>query len=443
MALTGLQIYKLLPMTNCRECGFPTCLAFAMKLAAKQVALDQCPYVTPEAQEKLQQASRPPVELVTIGKDDEKVEIGRETVLFRHLDTFVHSCALAVTVEEDDPRRGERVRAIQNLQWERIGQTFGVEMIALVEKSGRPEAFAGFVEETLKNSDRSPVLVSDSPECLAAALEKSAGRRPLIHAATVENLPRTAELARAADCPLVVRGRGLDETAELSRQAREAGVKELVLDTSPLDIFTALQDQVRIRRFALNKLFRPLGYPTLARLPAREPLSSTLDAVALVAKYAAVLVTDLIESEYLFPLLTMRQNIYTDPQKPDQVEPGLYPINNPGRDAPLLVTTNFSLTYFTVRGEIENSRVGSLLLVIDTEGTSVLTAWAADKLNPRVIKQALEKTAAAGAIDQKRLVLPGYVAVLSGKLEEESGWEVKVGPREASGIPRYLRNFSS
>jgi acetyl-CoA decarbonylase/synthase complex subunit gamma len=178
-------------------------------------------------------------------------------------------------------------------------------------------------------------------------------------------------------------------------------------------------------------------------LPARESLSSVLDAAALVAKYAAVLVTDLIEPECLFPLLTARQNIYTDPQKPVQVEPGLYPINNPGRDAPLLVTTNFSLTYFTVRGEIENSRVGSLLLVIDTEGTSVLTAWAADKLNPRVINQALEKTDAAGAIDQKRLVLPGYVAVLSGKLEEESGWEVKVGPREASGIPRYLRNFSA
>ncbi len=443
MALTGLDIYKLLPKTNCGDCGLPTCLAFAMKLAAKQARLEKCPHVSPEAAEKLQQASRPPIELVTIGTGENRVELGNETVLFRHLQTFRHPTAIAVTVDENDPGGEERLRTVNSLRWERVGEEFGAEMIALVEKSGDPESFAGFAERTLGNTKLCPVMVSDSPDCLEAALKVCGDRRPLLYAAGADNFDRLVELAKRFDCPLAIRGRGTDETAELSERAAESGLRQLVLDTSPPDTAAAIQDQTRIRRFALDKLFRPFGYPTLVRLDGGDPFSEALSAAALAAKYASILITGLTAREYLFPLLTARQNIFTDPQKPVQVEPGLYPVNDPGRDAPVLVTTNFSLTYFIVRGEIESSRIGAHLLVTDTEGTSVLTAWAADKLNPGVIARGLEDTGAAGKVDRRRLVLPGYVAVLSGKVEEETGWEVNVGPREASGITGYLKRLVS
>lgn len=444
MALTGLDIYKLLPKTNCGDCGSPTCLAFAMKLASKQTSLDGCPHVSDEAKAELGSASQPPIRLVTIGTGDRKVELGNETVLFRHEETFYHQTALAIRLNEDDPEAESRLEDINKLHFVRVGEDISVDLVALTEESGDPEKYSTFVERCGADTNLAFILISRSPDCLKAALKKAGDTRPLIHAATGENFEEMAGLARQYSCPLAVRGEGPKETARLAARIKELGVEDLVLDTSPASLRDELADQVIIRRQALKNHFRPLGYPTIAYTDsATNKFSQALEASVFIAKYAAIVVTDLAEPEYILSLLTARQNIYTDPQKPIQVEPKLYEVGSPDRSSPLLVTTNFSLTYFTVEGEVEASRVPAYLLIVDTEGTSVLTAWAADKFNAETITQALNESGVAEKLDHKNLVLPGYVAVLSGKLEDESGWKVLVGPKEASGIPKFLKTKRS
>jgi len=440
MALTGLDIYKLLPKTNCGDCGSPTCLAFAMKLAGKQASLEACPHASEEAREALGAAARPPISLVTIGAGERRVELGNETVLFRHQETFYHQTALAVRVRENDPEREDRMRGIKDLHFTRVGEEISVDLAALEEESGDPEKYAAFAEKCQEETGLPAVLISASPSCLRAGLEKIAGSRPLLCPKTPEKIEEFAALAKEFSCPLAVGGKTPEETAELSRRAREAGAEDLVLLTRATGLGEKLADLTVIRRQALRKQFRPLGYPAMAFTdPDADPFAQALEAAVLIAKYAALVVTDLRRPEYLLALLTARQNIYTDPQKPIQVEPKLYPVGAVDRNSPLLVTTNFSLTYFTVEGEIEASRIPSYLLVVDTEGTSVLTAWAADKFNAAAITRALENSGAADMLAHRKLVLPGYVAVLSGKVEEESGWTVAVGPREASGIPKFLK----
>ena len=442
MALTGLDIYKLLPKKNCGECGSPTCLAFAMKLAAKKVSLEDCPYVSDEAKSALGSASQPPIRLVKIGVGDQLIELGNETVLFRHEETFYHETAVAIRIKEGDPSAGERIKLIERLHFERVGMEIGVNLIALEETSGDPASFAAFAADMAGQSDLGLVLLSSSADCLRAALENVKERLPLLSSGGHENYRELAELARESGCPLVVKGAGPEETAKLAEEVKDLGVENLILDTSPPDLRQALFDQTAIRRQAIKKNFHSLGYPTLAFTSGRDKFSDALEAAIYVSKYVSVLITDLIEPEYILPILTARQNIYTNPQKPIQMEPKLYPIGTPDTDSPVLVTTNFSLTYFTVAGEIESSRIAAYLLVVDTEGTSVLTAWAADKFNPKTIAAAMEKYQLAAQVSHKNLIIPGYVAVLSGKLEEESGWNILVGPKEASGIPKFLKTLN-
>lgn len=440
MALTGLDIYKLLPKTNCGDCGSPTCLAFAMKLAAKQASLDSCPHASEEAKAALGAAARPPIRLVTIGTGEGRVEIGNETVLFRHQETFYHQSGVAVRVREGDPDREEKLSGVKNLRFIRVGEEIAVDLVALEEESGDPEKYAAFVSRSREETGLPAVLISNSLPCLRAALERIGKSRPLICPTAPGEMEKFAALAAEFSCPLAAGGESVEDTASLAGRVAESGVEDLVLLVGTGNLARKLADLTVIRRQALRKQFRPLGYPAIAFTDFQvDPFSQALEAAVLTAKYAAIVVADLDRPEYLLPLLTARQNIYTDPQKPIQVEPKLYPVGTPDRNSPLLVTTNFSLTYFTVEGEIEASRIGAYLLVVDTEGTSVLTAWAADKFNAAAITRALQNSGAAELLDHKKMILPGYVAVLSGKVEEESGWTVEVGPREASGIPKFLK----
>ncbi len=440
MGLTGLDIYKLLPKTNCGDCGSPTCLAFAMKLAAKQASLDSCPHASEEAKAALGAAARPPIRLVTIGTSEKKVEIGNETVLFRHQETFHHQSGIAVRVREGDPARAGRLAAVKELRFTRVGEEIAVDLVALEEESGEPEKYAGFVSQGREATGLPAVLISNSLPCLRAALEKIGQSRPLLCPTSAREIGEFAALAAEFSCPLVVGGESAEATADLAGRAAASGAEDLVLLAGGGNLAGKLADLTIIRRQALRKQFRPLGYPAIAFTDFRaDPFSQALEAAVLTAKYASVVVTGLDRPEYLLALLTARQNIYTDPQNPIPVEPKLYPGGTPTRNSPRLVTTNFSLTYFTVEGEIEASRIGAYLLVVDTEGTSVLTAWAADKFNAATIARALAGSGAADLLDHKKMILPGYVAVLSGKVEEESGWTVEVGPREASGIPKFLK----
>ena len=442
MALSGLEIFKLLPKTNCGDCGRPTCLAFAMAMAQKKASLEECPHVGDEAKEALGAASAPPIKLVTIGTGEGALQIGEENVLFRHDEKFYHPAGVAITVSDEleGAALEERLAAANDLRFHRVGTDIAVDLIEVRNDSGDPEKFTAAVAQVASAVDFHLMLVSPAPEALKSALtDELAARRPLLCEATPENWEAVAALAAGKNCPLGVRADGLESLAELTDKIKAAGVSEIVLDVTAGAPLETLANLTRVRRLALKRAFRPLGFPTLARAPAGDPENEVAWASTFVAKYAGIVVTQCVDKAQILPLLTVRQNIYTDPQKPVQVEPGLYPVGEPGPDAPLMFTTNFSLTYYSVEGEVEASRVPSYILAVDTEGLSVLTAYSGDKLNEEVVRKALEQAKAEEVVNHHKLIIPGYVAVLSGKLEEETGWEILVGPKEASQLPNYLQ----
>ncbi len=445
MAMSGLQIYKLLPKTNCKDCGFPTCLAFAMKLAAKQVELDACPHVSDEAKDALSAASAPPVRLVKIGSGDHQFQVGNETVLFRHEKTFFNQPGLALRIKdtEDADAIAAKVRAVSNYRVERVGIDMTFSAIAIENASGDAATFAGVVEAVRAQTKLPFVLISDNANHLKTALEKEGGHKPLLHAATADNWEAMAGVAKAGGASLVVRSRdGLEELADLTNKLGNAGVADLVLDPGSRDLAASLAQMTQIRRLALKKNFRPLGFPMIAFSGevADTEEGEIVAASQYIAKYAGVVVMDRFDPAIAYPLLTLRLNIFTDPQKPISVDPGIYEFNSPTADSPLLTTTNFSLTYFSVAGELDGSGMPAWLLICDAEGMSVLTAWAAGKFDAETIAKAVKSFGAGDKISHRKITLPGHVAVLSGELEEElPGWEIQVGPREAVDIPAYLR----
>ncbi len=442
MALTGLQIYKMLPQTNCKECGFPTCLAFAMKLAQKGTELANCPYVSEETKAALDAAAAPPIRLAKIGAGDRAFEVGNETVMFRHEKTFVHPAGIVVRVADDDPALGDLAATIAAYEVERVGLTFKVDGIAVDNVSGDAGTFANAVATVHARAAGLPlVLKSGDHLAMEGALAIVGGERPLIHAATATNCQAMAELTKKHGCALAVRAEGgdLSALADLTAAAQGAGVEDLVLDPGVDAPTSALAAFTQLRRLALKKNMRGLGFPIIA-FCAGTPAEQAIAATAAIAKYAGVVVLDGFDPALIYTLVTLRLNVYTDPQKPIQMEPKLYEVGTPTKDSPLFVTTNFSLTYFTVAGEIEAGGIPVWLLVADADGMSVLTAWAAGKFDAEKIAKSVNATGIGDRLSHKKLVLPGFVAGLSGEVEEElPGWEILVGPREAVEIPSYLK----
>jgi acetyl-CoA decarbonylase/synthase complex subunit gamma len=446
MALTGIEIFKLLPKTNCGDCGVPTCLAFAMNLAAGKAELSACPHVSDEAKEKLSEASAPPILPATIGVGDRALKIGGETVMFRHEKRFENQTGIAILISDtmDDAEVDARVEKFKTLEYERVGLTLRPDLIAIKADSGDAAKFEALVNKVKGKSDGAIILMSDNPDILAAGLKASADRKPLLYAATKDNLDSVANLAKENDCPVAVKASGLEELAELTEKLTAAGLKNIVIDSGARTVRQVLEDQIVIRSAALNKKFRPLGYPTIV-LPSEmtdNPMKEALIASIFIAKYAGIIVLSDFKGESLFPLLVERLNIYTDPQRPLATTEGIYEINNPDENSPLMVTTNFSLTYFLVSGYIETSKIPGWLLVKDTEGLSVMTAWAAGKFSADIIAPFVKKSGIMDKIKHHKLIIPGYSAAESGGLEEElDGWEILVGPREGAHIPGYLKTW--
>ena len=445
MALTGIQIYKFLPKTNCKKCGFPTCLAFAMKLASGQAELSKCPDVSDEAKGKLEAASRPPMRLVTIGAGEKKIEAGGETVVFRHDKAFFHPAALVVKVKDTASAEevGKTVEEVTGYSVERVGMTFGMDGIAIRNESGDAATFAACVEAVKAKTDLPLILMATDPASMSAALDKDGDAKPAIYAATKDKIDQMIELAKKSSCPLAIRSSdGLSELAELSEKASGAGLEDLILDPGTRGFGDSLVTLTQMRRLALKKAFRPMGYPTIT-FPGEAASSLEEEAVLAgqhIAKYGGIVVLDRFSPALAYPLLTLRLNIYTDPQKPIQMKPGIYPIGEPKDTSPLCVTTNFSLTYFSIAGELESSGWPSWLTVCDTEGLSVLTAWSAGKFDAERIAKTVKEHDAAAKVSQKRLILPGKVAVLRGELEDElPDWQIMVGPPEAMDIGGYLK----
>ncbi|MEI6450482.1 MAG: acetyl-CoA decarbonylase/synthase complex subunit gamma [Actinomycetes bacterium] len=448
MALTGLAIYKLLPKTNCKECGFPTCLAFAMKLAQKGAELDKCPYVSDEARTALDAASAPPIKLVAIGAGERAFEIGNEVVLFRHEKTFYHQPGLVVRVKSDDPQLAETAARVAGYEVERVGMKLRLDGLAVQHAGGDAAAYAAAVAAARAAAPGLPlVLMSGDAAAIAAALSGgAAAEKPLVHAAAGSAWQAMAEVAAKYGCPLAVRAEAGDLAglAELSAKVRGAGVEDIVLDPGTTGLAGDLAAFTQLRRLALKKGARALGFPIFALATAPTWQAELARATQAVVKYAGVVVVDHLEPAAVYALLTLRQNIYTDPQKPIQMEPKLYEIGSAGPASPLLITTNFSLTYFSVAGEVESAGVPAWLLVADSDGQSVLTAWAAGKFDAEKIARTVKDSGIESRISHKKLVIPGHVAGLSGEVEEElPGWQIMVGPRDAVDIPNYLKNVWS
>jgi len=436
MALSGIQIYKLLPHTNCKECGFPTCLAFAMKLAAKQVELSACPYVTPESKAQLAESAAPPIRLVSLKADGHEAKAGNEVVLYRHEKTFYNRPGLFVKVSDslEIEALKSQVSLANAFSVNYVGIELSLDGFAVESTSSDPLKFAAAVQAVRQVTKLPLILINRAPAVLAEGLKHLAGENPLLYAADSANWEAMADLAKTSAASLVVAASSLDELADLTEKIKARGVENLVLHPEAKTLGQELVMNTQIRRLAVKKNFRPLGFPTLA-----FPKTSTA-AVQAITKYAGFIVLDQFTPELAYPLLVLRQNIYTDPQKPIQVQPGLYEINTPRPEDPVLVTTNFSITYFSVANEVEGSGLPAWLLVTDAEGMSVLTAWAAGKFDAERIAKSVRSFNVAEKVSRKRLVIPGHVAVLSGELEEElPGWEIRVGPREAVDIPAFMK----
>jgi len=445
MPLTGIEIYKFLPKTNCKECGFPTCLAFAMKLVTKSVELSLCPYVSEESKKALEAASRPPIRLVTIGSSDKKIEVGNEVVLFRHEKTFYHRPGIVVRLKDNQPvdELARLIDEVANYKVERVGLELRLNGFAIENDSKDGGNFVKCVELVRSKTDLPLILMSSDPSTMGQALEKVANSKPLIYAATKENCDGMVGLAKKHQCPLAVyEAEGLDQLAALVEKVTNAGVEDVVLDPGARDFGQSLSTLTQIRRLALKKSFRPVGYPviTFPGEPTTTPEEEAILAGQQIAKYAGIIVLDRFSPAMSYPLLTLRLNIYTDPQKPIQLAPGIYEIGSPKPESPLCVTTNFSLTYFSIAGELESSGFPSWLLVCDTEGLSVLTSWAAGKFDADKIAKTVKQFNVAEKISHRRVIIPGHVAVLRGELEEElPDWKIMVGPREAVDVGGFLK----
>jgi acetyl-CoA decarbonylase/synthase complex subunit gamma len=448
MALSGIDIFKMLPKTNCQECGVPTCMAFAMKLAAGQAELDACPYVTDEAKEKLEEASAPPIRPVVIGVGEKALKVGGETVLFRHEKTFINSpgIGLLITDTMDEADVDARLKKFKDIEYERVGLYLSADIIALKDTSGDAAKLIKLIEKAKALDLTTLVLMSDSTDVMAEAVKASVDLKPLIYAATAANVDEMGKIALENNCPIAIKGNSLDEIAELSTKLTDMKIKDIVIDTGARTLKQSFDDHITLRRAALVDKNRTLGFPTIV-FPCEmtsDPIKEAIFASTFVPKYGGIIILSEVEGHNLFPLALQRMNIYTDPQRPMATSEGIYEINNPDENSPVLITSNFSLTYFIVSGEIESSQVPTWLLIKDTEGLSVLTAWAAGKFVADAIAPFVKKSGIEEKINHKKIIIPGAAATISGELDEELGdWEVQIGPREGAHITPFLKNWAN
>lgn len=447
MALTGIQILKMLPKKNCGECDIPTCLAFAMKVAAGQSEIDACPYVSDEAKETINEASAPPIRTVKIGAGDDSLALGGETVMFRHEKRFENPTGIGVLVTTDmsDEDVDGRIERFDKLEYERVGVIMKADIIAVKDAKNDEGSFTALVQKVLDGSKRANILLmSDTPAHLAAGAKLCGERTPLLYGATLDNSSDMAQVSKDVNAPLAVKASNIDNCIEIADSLIAAGLKDLIIDTGARTIKAALEDSVVARRAAVNARNKQLGFPTLT-FPCEmtdDPMMEAMIASILIAKYAGIVILSDLQGDILFPLFLERMNLFTDPQRPMVVSEDIYPLTGPGDDSPVIITCNFSLTYFIVSGEIEGSKVPSWLLIKDTEGLSVLTAWAAGKFGADLIAQFVKKSGIEDKVKHRDLIIPGYLASIKGELEEElPDWNIIIGPREAGHLPVFLKEW--
>ena len=441
MAVKGLDIFKLSPKKNCKECGSPTCMAFCMKVAQGAVPITKCPYMSEEAIALLSEATAPPMQTITVGAH----KLGGETVMMRHEKTLVNRNLFAATLCTcmDDATVEARLEGIKKVDYERIGEREMVECV-FVHDAGDCAKFVELCKKAAVLPDRTVIIDTKDVETAKAAVEAIKDNKPILNGANKDTFAAMNEIAKAAGLVLGVSGTDLSELHDTVAALEKAGNKNLILDVTAPTIKETFANAVLVRRTAIKDGDRTFGYPSIVNLGVLcnhdEHLETALAAM-FVVKYGSIIVMDKVGYAEALPLYGLRQNIFTDPQKPMKVAPGIYPINGAGPDDPCALTVDFALTYFLVSGELERSKVPVNLLITDASGMSVLTAWAAGKFSSTSVKKFFDEFDIASKINNRTLIIPGKVAVMKGEIQDKlPEWNVVVGTREAVELVKYLRD---
>lgn len=447
MALNGMQIYKMLPKKNCKECGFPTCLAFAMKLSQGATQAEKCPYMSEEAKNNLAEATAPPMKTVKFGAGDKTYSLGGETVLFRHEKTFVNKPRFAVIFDDNmsDAEIDKKIKDINSINYTRINEQMYVEIAAFRCSSQDKSKFISLIKKVTDSCNKVvPMIITENPDIASKVIEEFTNLGPIVYGANEQNYEAMVDIAKKHNLLLGVKAQDQIKLYDLVQKIQNAGYKELLLDAGSRSLKSAFDDMVNIRRTALLSQDRTFGYPTVAFVceMTKDKMMEVAMATLFIEKYASIIVLNDMDYSMALPLFALRQNIYTDPQRPMRIEQGIYKIGQADEESPLLVTVDFALTYFIVSGEVERSKVPSWILIPDAGGYSVLTAWASGKFNAKSIAKAVKDFEVENKLKTRDLIIPGKVAVLKSDIEDElPGWKVIVGTREAAGIPALLKDY--
>jgi len=447
MALTGLDIFKLTPKTNCKDCGNPTCMAFAMKVAQGAISIDKCPHISDEVKAKLDEATAPPMKTIKIGTGENEYSLGGETVLYRHDKTFVSKTLYSVAVSDayTDEQNEKAFADVAHIDYDRIGERMRVDAIFVDYVSDG----AKFLDLVKKANEKGRTLIINCADAdlAAQALEIAAAGKPVLSGANASNYEAMNALAAKHGVVLGVTGKDLNELHDTVEKLEKAGNKNLVLDVTMANIKDTFAAAVQVRRAAIKDGDRTFGYPSIvntARLAAGDRHLQTALAALFTLRYGSIVVLEGMSYADALPLYGLRQNIFTNPQKPMKVEPGIYPINGADENSVCLVTVDFALTYFVVSGEVERSGVPVNLLITDAGGYSVLTAWAAGKLSASSIAKFFQEADIENKIKNRTLVIPGKVAVLKGEIEDKlPGWKIIPSPPEAIQLVKFLRELNA
>ena len=445
MAVSGLDIFKLTPRTNCKECGFATCMAFAMKVATGAVEIGKCPHISQDAKDELSESTAPPMKEITVGSGDNARKLGAETVMFRHEKTLVNKNLFAVEFSDEmsEEEVNAKIEKTNKIDYDRIGEQMNVEVFAL-RYTGNKDNLIALVNKAAE-SGKIAMIVCDDAEVAKAALAPVSGKGAVLVGANADNYEAMTAAAKEAGAVLGVSGTTLEEIHDTVEKIEKLGYKNLFINTTGSSIKDTFENTVQVRRTCLKNTDRTFGYPSVvfANQAAKGNKYMQLAlAATYVIKYGSIIVLDEMDYSMALPLFGLRQNIFTDPQKPMRVEPKVYELNNPGDDAPVIVTVDFALTYFIVSGEVERSKKPVFLAIPDAGGYSVLTAWAAGKFSGSVIANFIKENNIEAVAKTKKMIIPGKVAVLKGDIEDQlPGWEIIVGPNEAMQLPKFLKEL--
>ncbi len=448
MKLTGLQIFKYLPggkkqpEANCKKCGFPTCMAFSMKLAKGEASINDCEYASDDLKMIFEEATQFQQKEITFGPAKKRIKTGNEIVMFRHDKKFVNPTCLGIRLKSSDKNFESKLIKIKDYTVERIGESFGVDTIALCDTD---ETFVQKAQAVAFH-EIPLILMSDNYNSLKEILESIKDSQPLIYAQNIE-IDKLAELQAKFGVPVVIDGDSPEKLTENSSTALENGIENIVLSLNKNTPGYLIQNLTYIRRLAIEEKFKPFGFPVITFQKdvegfSKDPLEQGILGATLVCKYSNIVILDDFNEAVYYALLTLRQNIYTDPEKPLQIEPKVYPLGDVDENSPVIVTTNFALTYFTVAAEIESCGIPSYLVVTPSDGMSVLTAWSADKFNGQIIAKTFKEFEIDKLVKHKELIIPGYVSSLKAEIEEEMPpWKVIIGSNEAVDIADFLKNY--